>query len=227
MGPRILVVEDEVVTRRVITQLLQAEGLPAVTAVAGFREAAATIDREPFDLYLLDLVLGDGDGLALCRKIRGRSRAPIIMITSRGESADVVAGLELGADDYIVKPFDADILAARIRAALRRSSLNARDVADEPIELGGVIIDPAVRDAIVRGRPAGLTHKEFELLLLLARRRGRAVSKEMIAEELFEGESRSEKILAVYVRRLREKIESDPENPERIRTVRGFGYLAG
>jgi DNA-binding response OmpR family regulator len=227
MASRILVVEDEIVTRRVITQLLQAEGFAAVTAVAGYREASATIDREPFDLYLLDLVLGDGDGLALCRKIRGRSRAPIIMITSLGESADVVAGLELGADDYIVKPFDADILAARVRAALRRSSLNAKDTASEAIELGGIIIDPAIRDAIVDGKQAGLTHKEFELLLLLGRRRGRAVSKEQIAEELFEGESRSEKILAVYVRRLREKIESDPDNPERIRTVRGFGYLAG
>lgn len=227
MPERILVVEDEIVTRRLLTELLQVEGY-SVTAVTGFREAIATLDRDNFDLILLDVVLSDGDGLTLCRRIRSRHlRTPVIMITSRGDSADVVAGLELGADDYIVKPFNVDVLAARVRAQIRRAGELSRPTDEEKIVLDDLAIDPSLRDAVVNNRAVGLTQKEFELLLLLARRRGRAVSKEEIANELFEGEARSDKILAVYVRRIREKIEHDANDPQHLMTIRGFGYMLG
>ncbi|HET8798619.1 MAG TPA: response regulator transcription factor [Thermoanaerobaculia bacterium] len=227
MTARVLVVEDDPVSRHLLTRLLEVEGHRAVAA-STYREAVALIDRETFDLVLLDLMLADGDGLALCRRVRQRQRrTPVIIITARGESADVVTGLELGADDYVVKPFHVDVLAARVRAQLRRAAEARADDRGEPIRIEGLVIDPAIRDAFVREQRAGLTNKEFELLHLLARRRGRAVPKEEILDHLFEGEVRSEKILAVYIRRLRRKIEADPDRPEFLHTVRGFGYRLG
>src|ERR1019366_6083552 len=185
------------------------------------------IDRQPYDLILLDLTLGDGDGLTLCRRVRAQYQTPIMIVTSRGASADVVTGLELGADDYVVKPFNIDVLTARIRAQLRRASQTRRGEAVDQLRIGRLVIDNGLRDAIVEGSPAGLTNKEFELLMLLAQSQGRAMAKEAILEHLFEGEVRSEKILAVYIRRLRQKIEPDPDNPTHLHTVRGFGYRLG
>lgn len=226
MPARILVVEDDVVSRHLLTRLLQTEG-HSVVAAAGYHEGAAAVNAENFDLILLDLMFADGDGLELCRRIRSRRRTPIIIITSRGEAEDVVTGLELGADDYVVKPVNVDVLAARVRAHLRRATMLRPGAADDRTTVGDVIVDTALRDAVVGGKPAGLTQKEFELLALLARRSGRAVSREEIAEELFDGEIRSDKILAVYVRRLRQKIERDPDHPELLHTLRGFGYRLG
>ena len=219
-------VEDDSVSQHLLRRLLEIEGYAVVTA-SGYHEGVAMIDRQSYDLVLLDLNLGDGDGLTLCRRIRARQQTPIIIITSRAQSADVVAGLELGADDYVVKPFNLDVLTARIRAQLRRASDVRRGEPGGQIRIGRLLVDEGLRDAIVEESPAGLTNKEFELLLLLARRLGRAVAKEEILDHLFDGEVRSEKILAVYIRRLRQKIEPDPNKPTHLHTVRGFGYRLG
>ena len=226
MSRRVLVVEDDAVSRQLLKRLLEVEGHVAETA-SGYFEAVELLDRQRYDLILLDLTLEDGDGLNLCRRIRARDQTPVMIITSRGGSSDVVTGLELGADDYVIKPFNIDVLTARIRAQLRRAPETRRGEMADQIRIGRVVIDEGVRDAIVGGIPAGLTNKEFELLMLLARRLGRAVAKEEILEHLFEGEVRSEKILAVYIRRLRQKIEMDPDNPTTLHTVRGFGYQLG
>ncbi|HEX3067885.1 MAG TPA: response regulator transcription factor [Thermoanaerobaculia bacterium] len=226
MARRVLIVEDDAVSRQLLKRIVEIEGHVAETA-SGYHEAVALIDRQPYDLILLDLTLEDGDGLNLCRHIRAQHQTPIMIITSRGATADVVTGLELGADDYVVKPFNIDVLTARIRAQLRRASETRRGEAVDQIRIRRLVIDNGLRDAIVEGLPAGLTNKEFELVLLLARNHGRAMAKEEILDHLFEGEVRSEKILAVYIRRLRQKIEADPDNPTTLHTVRGFGYRLG
>ena len=226
MSRRVLVVEDDAVSRQLLKRIVEIEGHVAETA-SGYHEAVTLIDRQPYDLILLDLTLGDGDGLTLCRRVRAQYQTPIMIVTSRGASADVVTGLELGADDYVVKPFNIDVLTARIRAQLRRASQTRRGEAVDQLRIGRLVIDNGLRDAIVEGSPAGLTNKEFELLMLLAQSQGRAMAKEAILEHLFEGEVRSEKILAVYIRRLRQKIEPDPDNPTHLHTVRGFGYRLG
>jgi DNA-binding response OmpR family regulator len=227
MPRRVLVVEDDAVSRQLLKRIVEIEGHVADTA-SGYHQAVALIDRQSYDLILLDLTLADGDGLNVCRHVRAQHQTPpIIIVTSRGASADVVTGLELGADDYVVKPFNVDVLTARIRAQLRRTSETRRGEAVDQIRIGRLVIDNGLRDAIVEGSPAGLTNKEFELLILLAQREGRAMAKEAILDHLFEGEVRSEKILAVYIRRLRQKIEADPDNPTTLHTVRGFGYRLG
>jgi DNA-binding response OmpR family regulator len=227
MPRRVLVVEDDAVSRQLLKRIVEIEGHVADTA-SGYHQAVALIDRQSYDLILLDLTLEDGDGLNVCRHVRAQHQTPpIIIVTSRGASADVVTGLELGADDYVVKPFNVDVLTARIRAQLRRTSETRRGEAVDQIRIGRLVIDNGIRDAIVEGSPAGLTNKEFELLILLAQRQGRAMAKEAILDHLFEGEVRSEKILAVYIRRLRQKIEADPDTPTALHTVRGCGYRLG
>jgi len=225
MSSRVLVVEDELVTRHLLTRLLETEG-HVVIAVSNVAAAEASLLRDKFDLILLDLMLGGEDGLTLLRRIRGRQSAPIVIVSAKGESADVVTGLELGADDYVIKPFNVDVLLARLRAHLRRGG-GRRTEPEEQIRAGNIVIDPGLRDALVDDRPAGLTQKEYQLLQLLALRHGRAVPRNEISDILFDGEIRSDKILAVYIRRLREKIEKDPENPDHIHTIRGFGYRFG
>jgi DNA-binding response OmpR family regulator len=183
------------------------------------------VERRPYDLIILDRLLPDGDGMDACRRIRARYRMPIIMLTAKGQLSDRVAGLEVGADDYLVKPFEVDELMARVKAQLRRSrDLSAEDDTQR-IRVGRVTIDPTLRDAVVEGKAVGLTAKEFELLHFLAQRRGRAVAREAIVEELWPDEvPESDKIVAVYIRRLRQKVESNPDEPEHLMTVRGYGY---
>ena len=226
MAAAILVVEDDLLTRRLLQEILERDGCTVMTT-GSVGEAMGEVGRRQFDLVLLDLGLPDGDGLTLCRRIRERHQMPIVIISTRREIDDRVVGLDTGADDYIVKPFEPREVVARVRAHLRR----ARELSGEHeglIDLGRVIVDPALRDAIVDGKPAGLTRKEFQLLHLLASRRGRAVSREFLIEQLWgEDELASDKHVAVYVRRLRSKIERDPDDPEIIHTVRGFGYRAG
>jgi DNA-binding response OmpR family regulator len=226
MSRRVLIVEDDAVSRQLLKRIVEIEGHVAETA-SGYRAAVALIDRQPYDLILLDLTLDDGDGLDLCRLVRAQHQTPIIIVTSRSTSADVVTGLELGADDYVVKPFNIDVLTARIRAQLRRAPERHEGGTDERIRLGRLVLDEGLRDALIENKRAHLTNKEFELLILLAHRLGRAIAKEEILDHLFEGEVRSEKILAVYIRRLRQKIEPDPDNPTILHTVRGFGYRLG
>lgn len=226
MSRKILVVEDELVNRRLVEETLRPEGF-LVKSVGTVRDAIGELNRDHFDLVILDLILPDGDGFALCRTIRQKSAVPIIMMSSRSDASDVVAGLELGADDYIVKPIHPRTAVARVRAHLRRATeLNAQGEEQlSSIAVGSLTVDLGMRDVVVGGTPAHLTPKEFELVHFLAQRKGRAVSKDAIIHHLWgEDEDRSDRILAVYVRHVREKIEREPESPRYLHTLRGYGY---
>jgi DNA-binding response OmpR family regulator len=225
MPGAILVVEDELLTRRTLQDVLQREGFTVMTA-GTIAEAMAEVQHRPYDLVLLDLILPDGDGLSACGRIRARHQMPIIILSTRREIEDRVAGLEKGADDYIAKPFEPRELVARVRAQLRRArELSRAGDAADLIRAGRLVVDPAVQDALVDGKPVGLSRKEFELLHLLASRAGKAVSRDFLIEQLWAGdELGSDKNVAVYIRRIRQKIESDPDQPEILLTVRGFGY---
>lgn len=224
MEQSILVVEDELLTRRTLQGLLESEGFDVTTA-GSVAEATGEVNRRAFDLILLDILLPDGDGLDACRRIRQRHRMPIIILSTKRQLEDRVAGLETGADDYITKPFEPVEVLARVRAQLRRShELNAES-AVERIDAGRLVIDPAMQDAMVEGRAVGLTQKEFQLLHLLAMRAGKAVSRDFLVDQLWgEDQLNSDKSVAVYIRRIRQKIERDPDAPEILLTVRGFGY---
>lgn len=224
MTRKILLVEDELRNRHLVEEALRPDGY-IVNSVGTVRDAMTAFARDQFDLVLLDVMLPDGDGFALCREIRQRSRVPIIMMTAKADASDVVAGLELGADDYIVKPFHVRTAVARIRAQLRRATEFNAPADEQAIRIGELTIDPALRDAVVQGVPARLTPKEFELLQLLAHQKGRAVSKDTLIQQLWDDDAeRSDSILAVYVRHLREKIEPAPEAPRYLHTIRGYGY---
>jgi DNA-binding response OmpR family regulator len=223
---RVLVVDDELIIRRLIT-----EGLSAsfdIRTVGSLAAAVTTLDKERFDLVLLDVGLPDGDGIEFCAEIRRRHHMPIIILTARADVEDVVAGLEAGADDYIAKPFRLPELAARLRAQLRRSSARNEPEHESRIQIGPLVIDDSLQDALVHGRSAGLTQTELTILKFLAARAGKAVSREAIFAHVWgSGAEHSEKILAVYIRRLRTKIEDVPAQPRLLRTVHGFGYSLG
>jgi DNA-binding response OmpR family regulator len=221
----ILIVEDELLMRRMISELLQKEGF-VVTTAGSVAEAIGEVQRREFDLVLLDIVLPDGDGLAACKRIRERHRMPIVILSTKRQLEDRVLGLETGADDYIVKPFEGPDLLARIRAQLRRAGqLSSSDTTQTVVRVGNLAVDPSLQDAVVEGREVGLTHKEFQLLHLLASRAGKAVSRDYLIDQLWsEDELGSDKNVAVYIRRIRQKIEKDPDAPEILLTVRGFGY---
>lgn len=223
--PRLLLVDDDRFLLRGIEKLLTAEGYFCQTAVSA-EEARRVLTGEPFDLVVLDIGLPDQDGISLCRQIRLKHRMPILFLSARDESADKIIGLEVGADDYLTKPFEPRELVARVRAHLRRVAEYSQP-SDAPnlIRVGELVVDGDKRDALVKGAPVHLTDREFELLHLLARHQGKALSTQWIFENVwgFDAEMGT-KTLAVYVRRVRCKIEADPENPHYLHTVRGFGY---
>jgi len=224
MTPSILVVEDEMLTRRMVQQILESEGMNVTTATS-VAEALAEVNRRSFDLILLDVMLPDGNGFDACRQIRQRHRMPIVILSTKRQLEDRVAGLEIGADDYIAKPFEPREMVARVRAQLRRSTELSRADGDPTIRAGRLVVDVALQDALLDGAPAGLTQKEFQLLHLLATRVGKAVSRDFLIEQLWAAdELASDKNVAVYIRRIRQKIERDPDSPEILLTVRGFGY---
>jgi two-component system response regulator VicR len=225
MSAKILLVDDDRAILRSVERLLSGQGY-FVTSSVSAEEAWLVLNRETIDLMILDLSLPGQDGLSFCRRVRARWQFPIVMVTARGESADKVVGLELGADDYLTKPFEPRELLARVRAQLRRvGEYNAAEARPDVIELGRLAIDVDRRDAYLDGRPAGLTDREFELLHLLARHRGKAMNKDYLFETVWGYDAElATKALAVYVRRLRQKIEADPDNPKFLLTVRGFGY---
>jgi DNA-binding response OmpR family regulator len=225
MSGKLLIIDDDRFILNAVSDFLKKEGYHVTTAES-VQETLAALHQETFDLILLDVMLPDGDGFTACRRIRARWQTPIIMLTAKGETADKVVGLEMGADDYIVKPFEPRELLARIRAQLRRTQEFSRPKEpDEKITLGDLVVDVTLHDAIIAGRPADLTHKEFELLHLLARHAGKALQKDWIFEQVWGYDAElGGKTLAVYVRRLRSKIESDPDSPRYLLTVRGFGY---
>lgn len=222
-GRRLLLVEDDPAVQRVLTIALSEEGF-ALDVVATGARALQLVEQQPVEVVLLDLMLPDVNGLEVCRKVRADSDVPIVIITARADSHDMVAGLESGADDYIVKPFVAKVLAARIRALLRRcrASWPARHAV---LSIGALQILPA--EAVVRlhGTPVPLTGTEFRLLVALAERPDEVIGRDELLRQVwgyeFAGDGR---LVDVHVRRLRGKIEPDPARPSHLVTVRGLGY---
>lgn len=243
MPYRILLVEDDATLRETVAYNLRHQGYDVATAVDG-HAALAAARRHPPDLMLLDLMLPGIDGFEVCRQLRRESSLPILMLTARSEEVDRVVGLEMGADDYLTKPFSMRELMARVKALLRRVELIreelAQDVAPPPpggasggddaprpesLIFDDLTIDLTRREVRLGGAPLRLKPKEFDLLLFLARNRGVALSRDLILERVwgwtFDGNSRT---VDVHVRWLREKVEPDPADPARIVTVRGIGY---
>jgi DNA-binding response OmpR family regulator len=219
----VLVVDDEPTIRDVVVQYLRREGY--ATLEAGDGDAARELlEREWPNLVVLDLMLPGTDGLALCRWIRGRSQLPVIMLTARGEEADRIVGLELGADDYVTKPFSPRELVARVRSVLRRSAA-ADDRLDERVRFGDIEIDAAAREVRKRGNTLNLTAREFELLWFLARHPRRVFSRDQLMSRVWGYEPAFDSgTITVHVRRLREKIEDEPAHPRYLETVWGVGY---
>ena len=224
-GARILLVEDEPAITELFGRALEREGF-RVSGARSVAEALARFDRSPPDLVLLDLTLPDGDGRDLCRDLRGRSRVPIIMLTARGTELDRVTGLELGADDYVVKPFSGAEVVARIRAVLRRSADGRNDA--EPIAVGDLVIDVRARRVRLGGRELALSRKEFDLLAELARHAGGVVTREQLMSRVWdENWFGSTKTLDVHVGWLRRKLGDDAAAPRYLHTVRGVGFRLG
>jgi DNA-binding response OmpR family regulator len=220
----ILLVDDEDSIQKLLTYPLEREGFRVVPARDG-EEALARFAAEPFDLVVLDVMLPKLDGLEVCRRLRSRSSVPIIMLTARDDELDKVLGLELGADDYITKPFSIREFRSRVRALLRRATASRAELGEDVISADGLVIDVAKRTVEVRGKPVQLTYVEFELLRTLASRPGRVYTRQMLLEALWGGsEYREPRTIDVHVRHLREKLELDPREPEYIFTVRGVGY---
>jgi two-component system, OmpR family, response regulator RegX3 len=220
----ILLVEDEESITTPLVEALRREGFDtAVSGTAG--ESLALADRVKPDLVLLDVMLPDGSGFDVCRELRARSRVPIIMLTARGEEADRVAGLELGADDYVVKPFSARELVARVRAVLRRAAEAGERRVEGATKIGDLRIDPARRSVSFRGEELELSRKEFDLLRLLIENAGSVVTRERLIDEVWDTNwFGSTKTLDVHVSGLRKKLEDDPGSPRYIHTVRGVGF---
>jgi DNA-binding response OmpR family regulator len=220
----ILLVDDEDSVQKLLAYPLEREGFRVLQARDG-EEALERFAAEQVDLVVLDLMLPKLDGLEVCKRLRAESEVPIIMLTARDDELDKVVGLELGADDYITKPFSIREFRSRVRALLRRASV-ARPVQEgEAITADGLRIDLAKRSVEVRGKPVQLTYVEFELLRTLAANPGRVYSRKMLLEALWgASDYREPRTIDVHVRHLREKLEPDPADPEYLLTVRGVGY---
>ena len=220
---RILVVEDEESYRDPLTYLLRKEGFD-VAAVATGTDAVKEFDRGGADLVLLDLMLPGLSGMEVCRHIRQRSNVPVIMLTAKDDEIDKVVGLELGADDYVTKPYSSRELIARVRAVLRGRS-DSLDLADSALEVGRIRMDVERHVVEVDGRPTALPLKEFELLELLLRNVGRVLTRGQLIDRVWGSDYVGDtKTLDVHVKRLRAKIEPDPADPIVLVTVRGLGY---
>jgi DNA-binding response OmpR family regulator len=222
---RILLVDDEQAVQTLLTYPLRKDGYEVVSAHDG-REALDRFTEQRFDLVVLDIMLPKLDGIEVCRRLRSRSQVPIIMLTAKGDEIDKVLGLEIGADDYITKPFSVREFRSRVRAALRRSEMvRGRVATEEPIVAGDLRIDFERRAVSVRGKDVRLTYVEFELLAAFALAPGRVLTREMLLEQVW-GDSafRDPRTIDVHIRHLREKLERDPGQPEYLFTVRGVGY---
>ncbi len=218
----ILVVDDEPIVRDVLVRYLRRDGFTTLEAADG-DAARDLIARGAPHLVVLDVMLPGTDGLALCRWIRERSSVPVIMLTARGEETDRIVGLELGADDYVTKPFSPREVAARVRSVLRRS--HAEPPTGERLVFDGLAIDAATREVELDGRPLKLTAKEFDLLLFMASHPRRVFSREQLMQRVWGYTSALDTgTVTVHLRRLRTKVERDPARPERLETVWGVGY---
>ncbi len=222
---RVLVVDDDLALAEMLGIVLAGEGLEPSFVADGDKALEAFRETRP-DLVLLDLMLPGKDGLEVCRAIRAESGVPIVMLTAKGDTVDVVLGLESGADDYIVKPFKPKELVARVRARLRRRD-DAVD-APETLTIGDVVIDVTGHTVTREGRQIGLTPLEFDLLVALARKPRQVFTREVLLEQVWGYRHAADtRLVNVHVQRLRAKVERDPEHPEVVLTVRGVGYKAG
>ncbi len=222
----ILLVDDEEAVRKVLTFPLERDGYTVVQAADG-EEALERFGDQEVDLVVLDIMLPKLDGLEVCKQLRARSAVPIIMLTARDDELDKVLGLELGADDYITKPFSIREFRSRVRALLRRTNLlrQGRPLDEPPLGINGLEIDVARRLVTVREAEVQLTYVEFELLKTLASNPGRVYSRRMLLEALWgSADYRDQRTIDVHVRHLREKLEDDARQPEFILTVRSVGY---
>ena len=223
-SPSVLLVEDEPSLAESIKYSLERECCQVTVAADGELAVQLSRDQRP-SLILLDLMLPKLSGLDVCRLIRQESTVPILMLTAKDAEADKVAGLELGADDYMTKPFSMRELVARVRALLRRVAMTAAPAADEVVRGGPVELDPVRHEARVRGEPVRLTPREFDLLRTFVERSGRLLTRDFLIAELWGDDYFGDtKTLDVHVKRLRHKIELDPRTPAHLVTVRGLGY---
>lgn len=224
--PRILLVDDEQSVQELLSYPLRKDGYEVVQAADG-KEALELFRDSRFDLVVLDVMMPRMDGLECCRQLRARSSVPIIMLTARSEEVDKIVGLELGADDYITKPFSVREFRSRVKALLRRSSMvrDESEVGESAIEHGDLKIDPLKRSVTVSGEPVELTFVEFEMLLAMASSPGRVWSRDQLLGQVWgNSDYRDPRTIDVHVRHLREKIETEPGSPEYLLTVRGVGY---
>ena len=223
-GDRILIVEDEGSLADSVRYNLEREGF-VVTVAADGRRALERFRAEPPALVILDLMLPEVSGLDLCRAIRAESDVPIIMVTAKDSEADKVAGLELGADDYVTKPFSVRELVSRVRALLRRTRIRPDDVRADVLTGGPVEMDVVRHEVLVGGEVGSFPPKEFELLETFLRRKGRLLTRDFLIGEVWGPDYFGDtKTLDVHVKRLRKKIETDPHTPAHLVTVRGLGY---
>jgi DNA-binding response OmpR family regulator len=222
---RILLVDDEQAVQTLLSYPLRKDGYEVISALDG-QEALQRFAEQRFDLVVLDLMLPKLDGIEVCRRLRSRSQVPIIMLTAKGDEIDKVVGLEMGADDYITKPFSMREFRSRIKAALRRSRMVGNsNQNEESISAGELCIDFERRTVSVRGDDANLTYVEFEILAALARSPGRVLARDTLLEHVWgDSEYRDPRTVDVHIRHLREKLERDPKSPEYLFTVRGVGY---
>ncbi len=222
MAPRILLIEDDIRLAEMVSEYLGEAGFRVAVAAAG-RAGLERLTREPYDALVLDLMLPDMDGLEVCRQLRAKSDIPVLMLTARGEAMDRVVGLEIGADDYLAKPFEPRELLARLRAILRRRQPGGPT---KVLRFGRLEIDCDARVVRVDGAERSLTGHQFTLLVALAEKAGRVLSRnalmDLITGEALEAFDRS---IDVHISRIRAAIEDDPKRPRRILTVRGAGYV--
>ena len=223
---RILLVDDERSMQTLLSYPLRKDGYEVTLAGDG-REALSRFAEQAFDLVVLDVMLPEVDGLEVCRRLRARSAVPIIMLTAKAEEIDKVLGLEMGADDYITKPFSVREFRSRVKAALRRAEMNrpGNGAVEAAVESHGMRIDPSKRTVTVRDEEVRTTFVEFEILAALATAPGRVFTRDMLLQRIW-GDSayRDPRTIDVHIRHLREKIERDAKDPEYLFTVRGVGY---
>jgi DNA-binding response OmpR family regulator len=221
---RILLVDDEQSIQTLLSYPLRKDGYHVTSALDG-GEALQRFEEGRFDLVILDLMLPRIDGVEVCRQLRSQSQVPIIMLTAKGSETDKVAGLEVGADDYITKPFSMREFRSRVKAALRRSRMGGEAPGSESIESAEMTIDFDRRMVTLREEEVRVTYVEFEILGALARSPGRVLTRETLLEHVWgDSEYRDPRTVDVHIRHLREKLESDPKQPEFLFTVRGVGY---
>lgn len=228
---KLLIIDDDVKLVQLVQEYLQPQGFAVDAAhdgLSGLRRAEAQTRDSGYDLVILDLMLPEIDGLEVCRQLRRSSAVPVLMLTARGDETDRIVGLEMGADDYLPKPFNPRELLARIRAILRRSASpgqGTKDVLDKALLIGPLHIDPGSRQVTLDEQPVDLTTAEFDVLYTLARNAGRVLSRDQLLQEIHgPGWATYGRSIDVHISRLRAKIESDPKRPRWLKTLRGVGY---